>query len=457
MSWWTLNSLCDQDAVKHRLTEAGLTPSVAEEKATLFRKSAVALASGGGSNGSPACAWYVPGRIEVLGKHTDYAGGRSLTAAATQGFCAIALERGDSIVHVVDAVRDQEVKFPIFSGLVPTAGHWSNYPMTVARRVARNFGSARGASIGVASDLPLASGMSSSSAFIVVTLLVLADVNNLQLQTPYVRNIRGTLDLAGYAATIENGQSFGELVGDRGVGTFGGSEDHTAILDSVPGTLGQYSYCPVRKERSVTLPSDLVFAIAYSGVVAEKTGAAMDRYNRASQLASAITEIWRGATGRDDPHLAAVIASAPDAVDRIRHALRGSSHPSFNRDELLARFEHFCAESEQIIPGVADSLFPDTLGRFAELVDRSQCLAESLLGNQVPETSFLAKTAREIGAIAASAFGAGFGGSVWALVEQQRVKEFLDAWGNRYRATFTTPSQNAAFFASRPGPSAIAL
>ena len=90
MSRWTLNSLKDQDAVKHRMTEAGLTPSVGEEKAKLFRKAALALASGGANTGSSACAWYVPGRIEVLGKHTDYAGGRSLTAAVTQGFCAIA-------------------------------------------------------------------------------------------------------------------------------------------------------------------------------------------------------------------------------------------------------------------------------------------------------------------------------------------------------------------------------
>jgi galactokinase len=291
---------------------------------------------------------------------------------------------------VVDAVRDQAIEFPITADLFPNAGHWSNYPMTVARRVARNFGCNRGASIALASDLPLASGMSSSSAFIIAILLLLADVNNLQLHPSYQRNIRGQLDLAGYAATIENGQSYGELLGDRGVGTFGGSEDHTAILDSVPGMLGQYSYCPVRKERSVTLCNSLVFAIASSGIIAEKTGATMDRYNRASQLASAVAEAWRAATGRDDAHMAAAIASAPNAVDRLRDALRLSRHPSFSPDELLARFEHFFAESEQIIPAVADNLTPDAFGRFAELVDRSQSLVGSLLGNQVPETNFLA-------------------------------------------------------------------
>jgi len=42
------------------------------------------------------------------------------------------------------------------------------------------------------------------------------------------------------------------------------------------------------------------------------------------------------------------------------------------------------------------------------------------LGNQIPQTIFLAKTARQLGAVAASAFGAGFGGSVWALVPPLR-------------------------------------
>jgi len=53
------------------------------------------------------------------------------------------------------------------------------------------------------------------------------------------------------------------------------------------------------------------------------------------------------------------------------------------------------------------------------LVDRSQELTTTHLRNQVPETIFLAKAAREEGAIAASAFGAGFGGSVWALVPKE--------------------------------------
>ena len=108
--------------------------------------------------------------------------------------------------------------------------------------------------------------MSSSSALMIAVFLVLADVNRLESLDLYRCTIRTREDLAGYLATIENGQTFGGLEGDAGVGTFGGSEDHTAILDSQPGTLGQYSYCPVKKELCVQLPKSMVFAAGLPGL-----------------------------------------------------------------------------------------------------------------------------------------------------------------------------------------------
>jgi galactokinase len=119
--------------------------------------------------------------------------------------------------------------------------------MTVARRLAMNFpGELIGADIGFASDLPPSAGLSSSSALIVAFFLALANVNWLTDHLAYQQNISNREDAAGYLGTIENGQSFGTLAGDRGVGTFGGSQDHTAILCARAGMLRQYSFCPVR-------------------------------------------------------------------------------------------------------------------------------------------------------------------------------------------------------------------
>jgi galactokinase len=77
-----------------------------------------------------------------------------------------------------------------------------------------------------------------------------------------------------------------------------------------------------------------------------------------------------------------------------------------------------------------------------------------LLGNQVPETIALADLAHEHGAFAASSFGAGFGGSVWALVNADGAGGFADRWLTAYAAAFPAIS-GASAFVCRPAPAAI--
>jgi galactokinase len=260
--------------------------------------------------------------------------------------------------------------------------------------------------------------------------------------------------LAGYLGTVENGQTFGSLEGDRGVGTFGGSEDHTAILCGRPGQVSQYGYCPVRFERSIPIPAEYTFAIGTSGVAAEKTGAAMAQYNAASRLASELAERWRGETGRDDPHLAAAVASGPEAAVQLIQ-LAAMADDDAERSPLRKRLVHFLVENEEILPAAGDALADGDIERFGELVDRSQRAAEELLGNQIPQTSYLAQSARQHGAAAASAFGAGFGGSVWALVAKTGADAFLESWAESYRGAFSDDALRASFFTTAAGPAAF--
>jgi len=95
------------------------------------------------------------------------------------------------------------------------------------------------------------------------------------------------------------------------------------------------------------------------------------------------------------------------------------------------------------------------LGRFGRLVDGSQRAAEQLLGNQIPQTIHLAAAARECGAAAASAFGAGFGGSVWAMVEQTYADSFLTAWADAYGRKFPQNAPASTFFLTAAGPAAL--
>jgi len=443
------------DWFEQRLFSLGMSAGQASAKARLFTRAALQLREKEVPNDALRY-WFVPGRIEILGKHTDYAGGRSLVCALERGFCVAASARHDDIVRITDVGRRDRVEFSLSSEPVPRVGNWSNYPMTVACRVAQNFpGALRGADIAFISDLPSAAGLSSSSALIIAIFSVLAWANKLDQREEYWSNIHSLEDLAGYLGTIENGQSFGSLVGNKGVGTFGGSQDHTAILCSRPGEVSEYSFCPVRHERSITFPIGYSLVIGVSGVAANKTGEALEKYNRVSRLTAEALAIWHASTGRTDATLMAAASSSEDAPDRMRNALRESRSSNFTPEDLFDRFEQLFVECTEIIPGVAEALTGRNIDRIGELIDRSQDGAERFLGNQVAETIALARGARKLGAVAASAFGAGFGGSVWSLVKADRAVSFKSEWAQQYWSRFPERAKRAEFFCTRAGPSMI--
>ena len=391
--------------------------------------------------------YHVPGRIEVLGKHTDYAGGRSLLAVSEQGFAVRVTPRADAEVYVTDRASGETVRLALDATL-PEATGWARYPATAARRLARNFPRARtGADIAFTSNLPPAAGMSSSSALIVATFLALAAVNRLDEDERW-GTVAGTPErFAEYLACVENGQSFGPMDGDGGVGTQGGSEDHTAMLCARAGHLVQYAFAPVRFERAIALPPGHRFVVAASGVRAEKAGAARERYNRASSLMRTAAALWREATRRDDATIGAALDAIPEAAEWLRAILAKAR----DGEALVRRVEQFVAEDREIIPAAGDALARGDLGEFGRQVDRSQSLAERLLGNQVEETTYLARRARELGAVAASAFGAGFGGSVWALVADAHADHLRERWRADYLARFPQHVAEARFLETRAG------
>lgn len=411
----------------------------------------------GATGTQPEMTFFVPGRIEVLGKHTDYAGGRSLLAAVDRGIRVTAVARDHAGVTITDRRARERITFPIDPALEIPAG-WAAYPMTVARRLARNFpGPLRGADITIASDLPEASGLSSSTALVIACFLVLASVNDLGATTPFTRNIGTLEELAAYLARVENGGRFRGLAGGDGVGTDGGAEDQIAILCARPGEVLRYRFAPFELEAVIALPADHVFAIACSGVRAEKAGAARGAYNRAAELTRIAASIWRESSGRDDATLGEALASGPQAAVTLREAIAAARHTDASAGELLDRVDQFNAETNEIIPAAAAALAGRDLERFGALVDRSHGLACTHLHNQVAETEHLARSARALGAVAASAFGAGFGGSVWALVPEAASAQFLEEWRACYIERFPVRAGDCEFFASRAAGPAVRL
>jgi galactokinase len=440
------------------VTPFGLPIEPPEGASALYDRARAALGTPGTGTAPPA-AFFVPGRIEVLGKHTDYGGGRSLVCAVERGFVVVAAPREDDRVRVTDVVLDERVEGRVAADVEVTGNAWGTYVQAVLRRFARNFPELRrGADIAVASDLPGAAGLSSSSALVSALFLAVGAINDVEGHPAYREEVRSVEDLASYLATIENGASFGTLTGDAaGVGTFGGSEDHVAMLTGRRGSLAQYSFCPTRHERTIPLPGTHVFAIAASGIRAEKTGAARDRYNRASLALRRVLEIYDEATSLTHASIAQACTASPDAINRIRRVLETAADDTFAPHELQDRFDQFVEETFGIIPTAGYALLRGDLHQFGWLVGRSQTAAQERLRNQVPETVALARAARSIGAPAASAFGAGFGGSVWALVERAGAGAFLAEWRDRYVDDFPDAASRAQFFLTGAGRGATVI
>jgi galactokinase len=327
---------------------------------------------------------------------------------------------------------------------------------TVARRLARNFSCARrGVDLAFSSDLPVAAGMSSSSALMIAVFVSLAKSNDLRSAEEFRREIFSREELASYLGCIENGETFRSLDGDAGVGTFGGSQDHTAIMCSLAGRVMQYSFAPVHHEAVYRMPPTHTFVVASSGVAAEKTAGAREAYNRATFMVRHLLDQWNRTAQRQDATLADAVRSAPGAADQLRQAVLAAPSDAFPPAELVRRLDQFVLEAFELIPAAGAALARGAIEELGPLADRSQRAAAEWLGNQIPETVALARLARELGATAASSFGAGFGGSVWALVPLGRAQAFAGAWDAAYLREFPDRAQRSVFFVSPAGPGAI--
>lgn len=427
--------------------------------------------------GRERAAWRVPGRIEVLGKHTDYAGGNVLVGAVDRAVTASA-HRIDAPAGTLRASTSQTAvassPVTLRAGQDPDLppGHWGRYLLTVLDRLTANFGPLPAAELTITSDLPPASGMSSSSALICASALALADLAGLPGSRLWQDNLPDRLSLAGYLAGVEAGRPWRDLPGAEGVGTQGGSEDHTGMMCGRPDTLLLAGFDPMAIRAQVPFPAGWAIVVGVSGVMAEKTGAALADYNRGPATVRAVLQRWNQATGRQDRSLAAAVGSLVGAGKQLAGARRDpatASAPELRRLLELAepgyereRVRQFLIESLELVPDGAAAITRADASAFGEVTTRSQALAESGLRNQVPATTAMVSLAVELGAIGASAFGAGWGGSTYAVVPAGDARAFAAAWLERYQAWLAahpkvTCRVEPATIVTRPGPAAARL
>jgi galactokinase len=247
----------------------------------------------------PEHVW-APGRVNLIGEHIDYHGLSVLPMALRQRIDIAFERRRDSLIRVESKWRGPTAvgegrEFEWRNDLTPVApGDWENYLRAAALAVSRKWGIGEGVDAVIASDLPAAAGLSSSSALIVAFALALLQANQRQATFEELMEI------------LPEGEHF--------VGTRGGGMDHAASLASKEGCASLVSFRPLGV-RHVPIPPEWTFLAADSLIRAEKSGAARERYNAA----------------RSGPGAAAHVAGEAARVHAAVDAMQRGDAESFGR------------------------------------------------------------------------------------------------------------------------------
>lgn len=390
---------------------------------------------------------FVPGRIELFGKHVDYGGGPSLTCAVSAGITAEVTPTDKPFVEVEDLSTGRRTRVPLRRDARQGGAHGGTYVSAVARRLARDFAPLKtGLRIRTTSTLPRSSGLSSSSAFVVMLARAIAEANKLTERRLWKDHLTSPIAFAEYCGAMEMGGPWGPFAGDAGVGTRGGAQDHVAIVCNEADTVGAFRYLPAERVGKASFPAHWSLLVGVSGVRATKTGGALEDYNRASDVVRDLLALWNRESGRLDQSLGSALRSSPEAPARLEAIARNAGEAPW----FLARIEQFRAETERIVPQALDAFARADGALLGALTVESQQRAETALRNQIPETMFLARAAMAAGAHGASAFGAGFGGAVWAAVDTERAEAVTARWKASYAAAFPSRAAKADWLTLRP-------
>jgi galactokinase len=308
------------------------------------------------------------------------------------------------------------------------AGSWGNYVKAAAQALATDGQASCGADLFVTSNLPVAAGLSSSSALVIATALALLTANGRDWEP---------LALARTMA-----------LGERYVGTQGGGMDQAICLAGVSGHAAMIEFDPLRLTQ-VPVPADWRIVVADSLERAEKSGAAREEYNeRGATCRAALAAVWHHEGLPEPPgSYAGLLARHPAAhwLERATPLLP---------DLAFRRFRHAVTEGSRVHEARAAMAGAD-LHTFGRLMHQSHASLAQDFEVSRPELDALVEIATTAGAAGARLTGAGFGGSVVALAHATTADPVLDALDRHYFAGRVGPEELPhRLFVARPGPGA---
>lgn len=345
--------------------------------------------------------YFAPGRVNLIGEHTDYNGGHVFPCALTLGTYGVARKREDRLMHFYSCNLDE-------IGVVETSlddltnkdcYDWANYPLGVVWTFSeKGYKLDTGFDMVIWGNIPNGAGLSSSASLEVLTGIMLRDTFGFDISM---------VDLAligQYSENNFNGMNCGIM--DQFASAMG-KKDCAIFLDT--NTL-HYEYAPVK------LP-DARIVITNSKVKHSLVSSAYNDRRRESE------------TALKDLQTVMDIKTLGDLTEEQFEA-----HKDAIKDPICQkRAKHAVYENQRTIHAV-EALKANDIVTFGKLINESHISLRDDYETSCEETDILAELAWQIPGVYGSRItGGGFGGCTVSIVKNDAIDTFIDKVGSAYK------------------------
>ncbi len=327
-----------------------------------------------------------PGRVEVLGNHTDYNGGIVLAATIDKFVWSLGIPA--EVPTIASADYNELASFST-EGLTPTGMHrWYDYAKGVYWALLRRKHQPMGIAAVVHGDVPIGAGLSSSAAFEVSLTNLVTRISELDLKP------KDSAMVAFEAERLYCGVACGVM--DQFTSQLGKPDSLLAI------------FCSTLETRDIPLSGDVSLVITDS-MISRSAGDALNQ--RMAECQAALKTLRQAGWQ---------ISSLSDVTsDRLKSA------DSVLEDKLAKRVRHVVTENERVLLGMK-ALQEGRVRDFGKMMYESHNSSRDLYGVSHPRLDLLVDIAkRQKGVIGSRMTGAGLGGAVLSLVENKQVSQFI--------------------------------
>lgn len=399
---------------------------------------------------SPRWLVRAPGRVNLIGEHTDYNGLPVIPIAIDRDVRMAVSPRSDKLVCLRNLSAFGSREFALEARIPPyPPGDWGNYVKAAAQGLREYCGERlrQGADVVVDGNVPSGAGLSSSSALVVASALALLAANDIEI---------AFTELAELLPRAE-----------RYVGTMSGGMDQTISLLAQRRKALRIDFFPVRC-RPVALPDNVSILVCDSLVPAEKSGAAKAAYNQRVLECRLGCYALSRALGLHDPlvrlgdlvtrfpersleeYVSLLTRTLPEDPLRLVDIADAFGAPvaeveaacAIHADEaryvVTKRVRHVLAEAERV-DRAEEVLKVGDAHAFGALMNASHQSCAADYDISCADLDELVEIARGAGAIGARLTGAGFGGCTVSLVPNQQVQSVIEALDRGFYATRPRP------------------